>query len=595
MKSYQGVVLRIDLTNQTSHREELNREWARQFWGGKGLGYRYLFEELAPGTDPLGPDNKLILATGPFTGTPVPCSGKLTIITRSPATGTVLDCSVGGSVAGEIKYAGYDLVILEGRAPAPVVVRIEDDKVSFEPAGDLWGLGTHEVEHRLTDRWGADSRILSIGPAGENLVPFACITSELYRQAGRGGVGAVMGAKNLKAVIVRGTGAVKVADAQRLMELALKALRGDVLTDTNLWAYTDGTPMIVELSQNAGILPTRNFQDGTFVDFAKLSSPAVQAVRLAKKACLSCGLGCGNYIRTGRAAVEGPEYETLAVAGANCGIGDLEAVAAFNAACDDLGLDTISTGGVVAFAMELTEKGPHDFGITFGDVERYLEMPGLIARREGIGAELAAGVKKMAERFGGADFAMQIKGLEFPGYEPRGSWAMALAYATAPRGACHMSAWPVAEEAYGSRDPFTIEGKAELVRDLQHYNAFKFSLSLCDFWAVSWETMAELLSAAVGENLTPEELQLAGERIFNLARLFNVREGFSARDDNVPLRLVKDALTSGATAGKVIPPDQYAAMLKEYYELRGWTADGKPTAAKLQELGLKELGLKAGL
>ncbi|MCL6650453.1 MAG: aldehyde ferredoxin oxidoreductase C-terminal domain-containing protein, partial [Chloroflexi bacterium] len=187
---------------------------------------------------------------------------------------------------------------------------------------------------------------------------------------------------------------------QRLMELALKALRGDVLTDTSLWAYTDGTPMIVELSQNAGILPTRNFQDGTFVDFAKLSSPAVQAVRLAKKACLSCGLGCGNYIRTGRAAVEGPEYETLAVAGANCGIGDLEAVAAFNAACDDLGLDTISTGGVVAFAMELTEKGLHDFGITFGDVERYLEMPGLIARREGIGAELAAGVKKMAERFG---------------------------------------------------------------------------------------------------------------------------------------------------------------------------------------------------
>lgn len=595
MSAYQGVVLRVDLTARTARREPLNEEWARLFWGGKGLGYRYLFEELAPGTDPLGPGNKLLLVPGPLTGTVVPCSGKLTIVTRSPATGTVLDCSVGGHFAGELRFAGYDLVIIEGRAGEPTVLRINDGEVAFEPAGDLWGRGTHETEHRLLERWGADNRILSIGPAGENLVPFACITAELYRQAGRGGVGAVMGSKNLKAIAVRGTGAVRAADVGRLMEVALKALREDVLTDTNLWAYTDGTPMIVELSQNAGILPTRNFQEGTFEGYQNLSSPAVQAVRSAKKGCLSCGLGCGNYIRPGRAAVEGPEYETLSVAGANCGIGDLEAVAAFNAACDDLGLDTISAGGAVAFAMELTEKGIHDFGLRFGDTERYLAMPGLIARREGTGAELAAGVKRMAERFGGLDFAMQVKGLEFPGYEPRGSWAMALAYATAPRGACHMSAWPVAEEAYGERDPFTIEGKAELVRDLQHYNAFKFSLPLCDFWALSWEAMAELASAALGRECTPAELQLAGERIFNLARLFNLREGFTGRDDTLPARLTRDPLPSGAAAGRFIPPEQFAAMLAEYYRLRGWTADGKPTPERLAALGLAALGARAGI
>lgn len=586
MAGYQGKVLRIDLSAGKTAVEELNREWAAGFFGGKGLGIKYLYEELAPGTDALSPQNKLIMITGPFTGTVVPCSGKLSIVTKSPATGTILDCSIGGSAAVELKRAGYDAVIFEGRAQGPVYLCIEDGGVEIKDAGDYRGLGCHATENKLKAAHGEECSVLSIGPAGENLVPFACISSDLYRQAGRGGVGAVMGSKNLKAVVVRGTGGVKAADAAGLMETAYEAFKNDLLTDTNLWAYTDGTPMIVELSQTTGILPTKNFQQGTFDGFARIKSEAVAAARVAKKGCTSCGLGCGNFVRAGRSAVEGPEYETLSVAGSNCGIGDLDAIVEFNRLCDDLGLDSISAGGVTAFAMELAEKGIYDFGLRFGDVEKYLQMPGLIAAREGVGAELARGVKALSETYGGKEFAMQVKGLEFPGYDPRGSWGMGLAYATAPRGACHMSAWPVAEEAYGERDPFTIEGKAELVRDLQHYNAAKFSLVLCDFWALSFDVMAAMLSALLGREVTAGELELAGERIFNLARLFNTREGFGGSDDALPQRIYNDPLPSGATAGKTLPEAEFKRMLAEYYAMRGWDETGRPGLKKLNELKL---------
>ncbi|WP_018086692.1 aldehyde ferredoxin oxidoreductase family protein [Desulfurispora thermophila] len=583
---YTGNVLRVDLTTGRAQVEELRRDWARKYLGGKGLGIRYLYEELTPGTDPLAPENKVILATGPFTGTIVPCSGKLGVITRSPANGAILDCSIGGNMAAAIKFAGYDLVIVEGRAAVPVFIKISDQEVSIESAEFLWGQGTHETEMQLRERLGSDFKIMSIGPAGENLVPFACITAELYRQAGRGGIGAVWGSKNLKALAVQGTGSVRVADMPKLLEVARRAMREDLLTDTNLWAYTDGTPMLVEMSNNTGILPTRNFQSGCFEGFAELKSDALKHYRKGKRACFACGLGCGNYTVTSGGRVEGPEYETLALAGSNCGIASLDAVVKFNSLCDDLGLDTISTGNVIAFAMELAQRGIKDFGLRFGDVENYLHMPELIARKQGIGAELARGVKALAEQYGGLEFAMQVKGLEFPGYEPRGSWAMGLAYATAPRGACHMSAWPVAEEAYGERDPFSIEGKAQLVIDLQHYNAAKFSLILCDFWALSFDRMAELLEPVTGEKLDAAQLERAGERIFNLARLFNLREGISGAQDTLPGRIFKQPLQGGATDGKLLPEDQFKAMLGEYYQLRGWSKEGVPLSEKLTELEL---------
>lgn len=586
MHSYCNCVLRINLTNGQISKEELNLDWTKRFFGGKGLGIKYLYEELAPKVDPLSPENKLILMTGPFTGTVVPCSGKLSIVTKSPANGTILDCSIGGSIAGELKYAGYDAVILEGKAPSPVYLKIQDDEVRLESADQLWGQGTRVTEFKLRSIYGPETKVMSIGPGGENLVPFACISSELYRQAGRGGVGSVMGSKNLKAIAIRGTGDVRPADMAGLLKAALDGLRSDALTDTNLWAYTDGTPMLVELSQTAGILPTNNYQSGIFADFEGLSSASVQQVRKAKKGCLSCGLGCGNFLNANGHEIEGPEYETLSVAGSNCGIGDLNAVVKFNALCDDLGIDTISAGGVTAFAMELTEKKIHDFDLRFGEVKGYLEVPTLVAHLQGIGKDLALGVKALAEKYGGQEFAMQIKGLEFPGYEPRGSWAMGLAYATAPRGACHMSAWPVAEEAYGERDACTIEGKAEYVISLQHYNALKFSLILCDFWALSFERMAELLKFSTGAEVSPDQLVQAGEAIFNITRQFNNKEGYSKQEDTLPRRIFIDVLPSGATEGKLLPEEQFNQMLDQYYQLRGWDYNGVPTAAKLEELGL---------
>ncbi|SMP42716.1 aldehyde ferredoxin oxidoreductase family protein [Anoxynatronum buryatiense] len=574
MMGYQNKVLRVNLSSKSWSTEPLNMTWAKKYIGGKGLGIKYLYEELAPHTDPFSPENKLIFMTAPLTGTTVPCSGKLAIISRSPATGTILDCSIGGHIASEIKFAGYDAVIIEGALDEPGVLKIEDDHITFLPADDLWGKGSHETETALIEAHGKDMKVISIGPAGENLSTMACINSDYYRQAGRGGIGSVMGSKKLKGFLVKGTGGVQVHSIQEAITRINEIMRSDTLTDDNLWAYTDGTAMLVEMSHNTGILPTHNFQDGTFGAYQGIDSEAMKKARSGKKACGSCALGCGNFTKTGRGAVEGPEYETLALCGSSCGIGELDAVVKFNDLCDDMGLDTISVGNTTAFAMELTEKGIKDFGLRFGDVESYLKVPELIARKEGIGMELGLGTRELAKRYGGEDFAMQVKGLEFPGYEPRGSWGMGLAYATSDRGACHMRAWPVAVEAYGDVDAFTVEGKAQLVMEMQNSNAVKFSLILCDFWAAGEEAMAEVLNLITGADYTAEELLAIGERVVNIARAFNIREGFTGTHDTLPNRIFNDALKSGATAGKKIPREDFDRMLAEYYHLRGWTAEG---------------------
>jgi aldehyde:ferredoxin oxidoreductase len=582
--SYRWKVLRVNLSTGSVVTEPLNEEWAEKYFGGRGLGAKYLYEELKEGIDPLSPDNKFILATGPFTGTMVPCSGKLAIITKSPATGGLLDCSIGGHFASQLKFAGYDILIIQGQAKGPVYLLIEDDKVEIHDANHLWGKGIFETEPRLQEEHGIEARVLSIGPAGEHLVPFACIGSELYRQAGRGGVGSVMGSKKLKAIVCSGSQSISVPDMPRLLKLVKKAIQEDVLTDDNLWAYTVGTSNIVDMSNSAGVLPTRNYQDGVFDGAQKINSDRLKKLQPKKKACFACALGCGNYSNIKGVAVEGPEYETLALAGSNCGVNDIEAIIKFNAECDDLGLDTISTGNVLGFAMEMTEKGTKDFGIRFGDIDTYLKIPRLVAYQKGIGKELCQGVKKLAKKYNTADFAMHVKGLELPGYDPRGSWAMGLAYATASRGGCHMSAWPVANEAFGDIYPFTIEGKAQLVIDGQIYNAIKFSLILCDFWALSLETMSELGSCVLGREVPVNELKKAGERIWNLLRLFNFREGFRTADDSLPNRFFNDPLKSGTPAGRVLPRDQFNAMLKEYYQLCGWDSAGVPTPEKLKEL-----------
>jgi aldehyde:ferredoxin oxidoreductase len=586
--SWQGKILRVDLTGGAIAVEDLNRDWARKYIGGKGLGIRYFLSEIRKDADPLGEENVIVLMTSPLAGTPVSSSSKLTLVSKSPLTGTILDSSVGGSASARLKFAGFDGVVITGRAPRPSYLVIDDDKVELRDGAALKGTGIFTAEDALENTLGPDFSCITIGPAGENLVKFSCAGSEKYRQAGRGGLGAVLGSKNLKSIAIRGRGHVAVENAGAFLEEAYRLMKEEVLTADNLWAYSEGTPMLVAMANGSGLLPTRNFRYGVFEEFQNLSSDAVLALRKGKKACFGCALACGNYIKAKEVFLEGPEYETLALCGSNCGIGDLSLVAEFNRLCDDLGIDTISAGNVTAFAMELTEKKLKDFNITFGDKAEYLKVPYEIAYGEGPRAELSLGVKALAEKYGGAEFAMHVKGLEMPGYEPRGSWGMSLAYATSDRGACHLRAWPVASEAFGSIDPYTLEGKAELVMSNQNSNAVKFSLALCDFWAASMEALSSLTPFALGEKISPEDLMTYGERIWNLGRLFNVREGFRRSDDSLPQRLHREGLAGGVAGGKTIPPGIFEKVLLEYYALRGWNEQGVPTKEKLRQLQIEE-------
>ncbi len=575
MLGYQNKVLRLDLSNETYSTEPLNMDWAEKYIGGKGLAIKYMYEELTPGIDPFSEENKLLLMTGPFTGTPVPCSGKLAIASKSPATGTILDCSIGGHSALKIKYAGYDAVMFEGKLEKPGYILIKDDKIEFKEAAGLWGKGSHETETILSEEYGKEASVLSIGPAGENLVTMACINSDYYRQAGRGGIGAVMGSKNIKAIVIIGTGGVKVNDIENTTKRLSEILREDTTSEENMFIYEDGTTAFLEACNDGGILPKRNFSDTTDENWTKYNGEILLKYRDGKRGCGSCGLGCGNFIKIGDAVCEGPEYESIAVAGPNAGIEDPQAIVKANQVADDVGLDTISAGDVIIYAMEMTEKGIHDFGIRFGDKEKYIEYLKLMAKKEGVGADLALGVKELSSKYGGEDFAMHVKGLEYPQYEPRGSWGMSLAYAVSDRGACHMRAYAPNDEVFeASIPPYTPEGKGEMVVNLAVYNAVKFSLILCDFWPLGMDRMAELMTLITGKEFTEDDMNEVALRVIHIARAFNQREGFARKDDTMPKRLVNEALKSGPAAGQKIPQEAFEKMLDDYYAVLGWNNEG---------------------
>ena len=586
MLGYQNKVLRINLTDKTTSTEPLRMDFAEKFVGSKGLVIRYMYEDLEPGIDPLGPDNKLYLTTGPLTGTPVPCSGKLSIAAKSPATGTMNDCSVGGHVGIRLKYAGYDMVVFEGKLDEPGYVVIDNDEISFHSAADLWGMGSHAAEKKLADQYGLEYSVLSIGPAGENLNIMSCINCDYYRQAGRGGIGAVMGSKNMKAILVRGTGSVKVHDIEKTTDRIIEILRNDVVNDDNQFIFDDGTTAFLEACNDGGILPFKNFSDTTDEKWTEYNGEVLSKYREGKRGCGSCGLGCGNFLKIGDAICEGPEYETISVAGPNAGNRDPEKIVKFNEVCDDMGLDTISAGDTIIWAMEMTERGDHDFGIRFGEADKMIEYVKLMARNEGVGADLALGTKKAAEKFGGLDIAMQVKGLEYPQYEPRGSWGMALSYAVSDRGACHMRSYAANAEVFeASIDPYTAEGKGQLVYDLVEFNAIKFSLCICDFWGtIDYAIMSELLTMVTGKEWTEEDMSRVGRNVINIARAFNQREGFNRTHDTVPKRVVRDALSNGPAAGQVMTQEDFESMLDQYYEVLGWNKDGTMPEELIQSL-----------
>ncbi|MGI6737496.1 MAG: aldehyde ferredoxin oxidoreductase family protein [Anaerovoracaceae bacterium] len=577
MQAYHNNVLRVDCTNKTTSTEPLNMEFARKYVGSKGLAIRYMYENIKPGIDPLGPENKLLLTTGPMTGTPIPCSGKLSVAAKSPATGTMNDCSIGGHVGIRLKFAGYDMAIFEGCLDAPGYIVIDDDKVSFHEAGDLWGLSAHTAEKRLAEEYGLEFSILTIGPAGENLSNLACINCDYYRQAGRGGIGAVMGSKKIKAILVRGTGGVKVPNIEETTDRILEIIQTDIMTEDNAYVFEEGTYAFLEACNDGGILPAHNFSAATDPKWDEYNAAAALPYRVGKRGCGSCALGCGNFMNVDGAICEGPEYETTAVSGPQADIRSVKHNVKYNQVCDDMGLDTISTGVTIVWAMEMAEKGIHDFGVHFGNEEEMIQTVYDMANRKGEGAELTDGVKLASEKWGGTDFAMQSKGLEYPQYEPRGSWGMSMSYAVSDRGACHMRAYAANEEVFeASIPPYISEGKGQIVYDLGEFNAIKFSCCLCDLWGtVNYEYMSELLTRITGVEWTVEDMSTVGRRVLNIGRAFNQREGFTRKDDTMPKRLAQDPLGGdGPAKGQTIPEEAFQDMLSQYYKIMGWDENG---------------------
>ncbi|MEM3694979.1 MAG: aldehyde ferredoxin oxidoreductase family protein [Candidatus Bathyarchaeia archaeon] len=599
---YVGKGLRVNLTEEKIRVEKLEGENARKFIGGKGLGAKILYDQLKPNVDPLSPENMLIFASGPLTATLAPTSGRWAVITKSPLTNLFLDSQVGGHFGAVMKLAGFDYMIFEGKAASPVYLRVHGEDIEIREASKIWGKGCIETEKMLKEHLGGDVHVASIGPAGENLVRYACITVDLYRQAGRGGAGAVMGSKNLKAVTVKSAGVkVEYADPEGFKEASRKAFKKIEENPFIPLRRRYGTPVWIAPVNEFGILPTRNFRTGVFEHAEMISGETMRSkIVVGDGTCYNCSIRCWKYthVETERYKVEelaGPEYETIALMGSNCGVNSIEAIAYANLLCDDLGLDTISTGNAIAFAMEcferglINEKDADGLNLKFGDAEAEIEMVKRIAYKRGLGNILAEGVKKAAENIGQGSwkFAMHVKGMEVPGYDVRGSTGMALAYATSDRGACHQRAWTVRAEMQGKLAPlYSTKDRAKFVKEVQDERAMCFSLVLCDFAPLEVGDFVELLNKATGFNFTLEQYLKTGERIWNLTRLFNLREGLTRKDDTLPERFLTEPLPDGAAKGHVVTKSMLEEMLREYYFLRGWDENGVPTKEKLRELEL---------
>ncbi|OGO33417.1 MAG: hypothetical protein A2Z16_00890 [Chloroflexi bacterium RBG_16_54_18] len=590
MDGWTGKLLRVDLSQKTSGCEDIEPDVLHTYLGGRGLGAYFLYTEVSPGVDPLGPQNILAFCTGPLTGVQVPTAGRSSVTTLSPLTRTILDSNSGTAFGVRLKWAGYDALVISGRASEPVWLEVNKDGVQVHPASDLWGAELPATVKRLHRK---ESAGVAIGPAGENGVLFATIASEDGKSFGRGGVGAVMGAKNLKAIIATGTLHPSIAD-ERALEFVeyetRKMLASAPRTSQGLPEF--GTSVLVNLMNAYGVLPTRNFQEGIFEQAELISGERLKDEFLDKRsACWGCPIGCRRKTHTSRQAGEGPEYETIYALGSNLGISDFETLIEANYLCNRLGLDTISTGVTIACAMELAEKGYLSSDLRFGRADLLLNAIEETAYQRGLGKDLALGSRRLSEKYGAPELAMQVKGLELPAYDPRGMQGQGLLYATSNRGACHLRGNMLGPELLGAPkmlNRFATQGKAGILIVLQHTSAVIDSLGMCKFanFAIGDEFFARLLSAVTGKKYEVQELLIAGERIWNLERLFNLRAGFSRVDDTLPARLLEEPLTKGNSQGYVVRLDE---MLNDYYRFRGWDENGVPRPAKLAALGLEKM------
>ena len=593
---YMGKYLDIDLSSSKILEKPLNMNLAKKYIGGKGLGAKILYDEIKKGIDPLSPNNILLFMTGPLTGTSVVTSGRWCIVTKSPHTGIFLDSQIGGKFGHRLKKAGYDYIVVRGKSKIHCYILINDGETSIQSAEEIWGKGTFETEEFLSNKH-PKCEVASIGPAGENLVSYAGVMTDKSHMAGRGGAGAVMGSKNLKAIVVNGSNEIK--SAQDSFKEQTKVFREKVRENPGVQTRHEiGTMMWINMSNDGGFLPTRNYQSGVFNGAESISGEKMlEENTYGHRACYGCLIACGkaNKFSKGKYAgldVDGPEYETTALLGSNCGIRNLGAVAKASQKCDNLGIDTITVGSSIAFAMECTEKKileQKDVSkLVFGNEEAMLKMIDLIAYRKGIGELFAKGTLAAAEKIGhnSSEFAIQVKKSELAGVEPRGSFGMALAYSTSDRGGCHQRCWTPSAELRGDLKRFSFEGVPKFVKDSQDERAACFSLVVCDFLPFDVPDMVEMLNSATGFDYTPESYLKVGERIWNLTRLFNVREGITTEDDSLPKRFYKEQMPEGPAEGQMIEEDLFEATKIEYYKLRGWNKKGIPKGRTLKKLSL---------
>jgi len=611
-----GKILRVNLWSEAVVDEELPDKVLKTWIGGRGLGVYLALKELDPKVDPFSPANKAIILTGPLTGIAgIPESGRWCSVTKSPLTHTIHDSHSGGKFGPELKFAGYDAVIIEDISERPVYLWIHDGKAELRDATHLWGKDVHSttetIQEELAAEVGKDTakriKVLTIGPAGENLVRFAALMNDKNRAAGRGGHGAVWGSKLLKAIAVLGHLKPKVANPDKLRDAVAKATKKHRESPVTSEALPKlGTAVLVKIINNAGILPTRNFKTGVFEHADAISGEVLAEKYLDKKksieeSCWGCMITCARYTKVENSPFSGegggPEYETIWAFGAQTGVGNLEAICKANYLCNELGLDTISTGHTIGAFMELVEMGkiPEEklrgLKSKWGTPEAIVELVWRIAYRSGIGDELAEGTWRLALKYDALDVAMTVRGQELPAYDPRGAQGHGLAYATSNRGGCHLRAYMIAPEVLSVPSPvdrFETKGKPELVKHFQDVFCVLDSLILCKFssFAIWAEEYAELLSAVTGWEYTAKDVEVIGERIYNAERVFNILSfGDGRQYDTLPKRLLEESMPEGASKGHVT---RLGEMLDEYYKLRGWV-DGRPTREKLEELGLKWL------
>ena len=612
--SWAGKILRVNLTAGTCTSEPLNMTWAKQYLGSRGLATKYICEEVDPKVDPLSSDNKIIWATGPLTGTMASTGGRYTVVTKGPLTGAIACSNSGGYCGAELKMAGWDMVIFEGKSAKPVYLFIEDDRAELKDAAHLWGTSVWNTEEVIKKQHQDPLiRVSSIGLAGENQVLYAAVVNDLHRAAGRSGVGAVMGSKNLKAIAVRGTkGVGNVADPKEFMKVTFekkKILADNAVTGQGLPTY--GTQVLMNVINEVGALPTRNHRDSQFEGAKDISAEAMATPRksdgkaqlVTNQACFGCTIACGRISKIDQThfsvenkpqywgATGGLEYEAAWALGAANGVNDLEALQYANTICNEQGMDPISFGATIGAVMELYEMGvltKEQIGIEapFGSARALCELADMTATSKGFGKEIGLGSKRLCEKYGHPELSMSVKGQEFPAYDARGIQGMGLTYATSNRGACHLRSYTVASEVLGipvKTDPLASEGKAELVMAFQDATAAFDSAGICIFTSFAWglADVAPQVAAACGPEFTLENMALIGERIWNMERDFNNRAGFTAADDTLPKRLLTEGAKTGPAKGLA---SKLPEMLPQYYAVRGWNADGtlKPeTRAKL--------------